>query len=289
MWFFGFGGDRGVERLRAYIEREVIRLPLSQMPERPSFIFGATDAVFAARWTFEKTRVGDYQVGYVSPPPEEWTVARAVAASIALQPFFGAMRFRLHPDQLTGGKYMGEDRDKLISKIKLFNGLHYDHLAVEPVWRQHEVVLVSDGGSRVRPSPVVRGFLQDIARFMDISYAQNDAMRKGWLLSNFASNILQGTYWSVTRNVREYEPGAGTGYSQAFVERYLSSLRSDLIRIEPEELRVLENHGYLMADVGMRRRDASFFEARKADLALPFPELMDEKIAATAFDMLHFG
>lgn len=262
-----------------YLEHKIIDRPLKDMPERPQFIFGATDAVFITNWVFEKSRMGDYQVGYISPPPPDWTVARAAAASAAIHPYYGAAPIHVTPSQLTGGKFGdGLLRDELVMRLELLNGSNYDHLALEPVWRTHSVVLVSDGGTKIKPA-VERGFLTKLFRQFSIPNAQVDTMRKAWLLSNFMSGILQGTYWSLTRSVGEYESATKTAYSAEFVEEYISGIRTDLNSFTHAESAVLENHGYLMADVGMRRRNARYFDLRDAELQVPHPKLMDEQLA----------
>jgi len=54
---------------------------LSALPDTPRFVFCATDLCYGVNFVFERSRVGDYRLGYLSPPPADWDVARAVAAS----------------------------------------------------------------------------------------------------------------------------------------------------------------------------------------------------------------
>ena len=51
---------------------------------------------YGVNWVFTRGRMGDYQAGYM-PPPADFPVARAVAASACFPPLFGPMRLRLDP------------------------------------------------------------------------------------------------------------------------------------------------------------------------------------------------
>ncbi|HZG65152.1 MAG TPA: patatin-like phospholipase family protein, partial [Herpetosiphonaceae bacterium] len=72
--------DSAVRGLAAAYRRRLTGLRLTELPERPRFIFCATDMQFGVNWVFEKRGIGDYQAGWMTPVPP-WRVADAVAAS----------------------------------------------------------------------------------------------------------------------------------------------------------------------------------------------------------------
>ena len=76
-----------VEGMRGLYERRLSARALETLPERPRFVFTATDLNFGAAWVFERDRVGSYRAGYVSPQaPEDaarWTVAGCGAVTRA--------------------------------------------------------------------------------------------------------------------------------------------------------------------------------------------------------------
>ena len=76
-----------IEALGTVFQQELTSLTLSELPERPRFIFSATDMTFGARLIFARDRIGIFLAGYGSPPAE-WTVARAAAASSCFPPVF---------------------------------------------------------------------------------------------------------------------------------------------------------------------------------------------------------
>jgi len=181
-----------VESLATRYENELTSLSLRALPDKPRFIFCATDMAFGVNWVFEKRRVGDYQVGYLSPPPN-WPVARSVAASSCFPPVFSPLPLGLRQDQLSEGKSPPDpDRDALIENLHLTDGGVYDNMGLEPVWKKSEVVLVSDGGA-VFDFRSDRGLFR-LLRYPTIIGNQSSAVRKRWLVSNFILSEIKGTY-----------------------------------------------------------------------------------------------
>lgn len=52
---------------------------------------------------------------------------------------------------MQGGDYEAPDRDDLVASIGLSDGGVYDNMGLEPVWKDHAAVLVSDGGAVFEP------------------------------------------------------------------------------------------------------------------------------------------
>src|SRR5262249_23545236 len=143
------------------------RLRLHALPSHPRFVFCATDIVFGVNWIYSHDAVGDYLAGYTKSGPSgphpqgsdpDISVARTVAASSCFPPVFSPMRTLLQPNQLTGGRFPpGPERDHFVSSLRLTDGGVYDNMGLEPVWKSHAVVLVSDGGA-VFPFQIDTGF-----------------------------------------------------------------------------------------------------------------------------------
>src|SRR5262249_58941018 len=60
--------------LQAAYRKHLTGLLLPDLPERPTFVFCATDMVYGVSWVFERQRVGSYQAGYLRPAPN-WPLA----------------------------------------------------------------------------------------------------------------------------------------------------------------------------------------------------------------------
>ncbi len=135
--------------------------------------------------------MGDYQVGYVTPPPD-FPVARAVAASACFPPLFGPMRLRLDPSALKGGSAPhGPKRDACLSDFRLTDGGDYDNMGLEPVWKSHAVVLVSDAGG-LFTNQSDRGLLWRVPRYQAIQERQARGLRKRWLIASFSEGDAGG-------------------------------------------------------------------------------------------------
>jgi NTE family protein len=246
---------------------ELTPLRLRELPQRPQFIFCATDMAFGVSWTFTRERMGDYLAGYMRPP-ESFGVARAVAASSCFPPVFDPLPMRLPPGSLKGGKARpGPERDAALADLRLTDGGNYDNMGLEPVWKSHAVVLVSDAGG-LFSAEGDKGLLWRIPRYQSIQEDQARSLRKRWLISSFISGALEGSYWGVGGARSSY--GQAGGYSKAFAREVIAALRTDLDVFSDSEAAVLENHGYWMADAALARH-APELAAVEAPLRVPHP------------------
>lgn len=257
---------------------------LADLPQRPGFIFCATDMQFRVQWVFDtgKRVMGDEQAGYRAFDGE-WTMARAAAASCCVPGVFAPMRVRARPDELTGGAYDGADRDELVAAIDLSDGGVCDNLGVDPVWPDHGRLLVSDAGPCFKPDPQL-GPAWKLLRFPMTLLEQATEVRKRWLLSRFAAGDLEGAYWAIDDRPAHSDGGeAGTPlYSEGLVRDLVSQIRIDLDAFSEDEAGVLENHGYAMADLAVRSQAAGLVGDDVPAPRPPHPSLMDEEKAAAA-------
>ena len=240
-----------VEALARRYEKELTPLRLAALPERPEFLFLATDMAYGVSWAFTREWMGDYQVGYMAPPPD-FTVARAVAASACFPPLFGPMRLRLDAGALKGGSAPhGAPRDACLSDFRLTDGGDYDNMGLEPVWKTHAVVLVSDAGG-LFTNESDRGLFWRVPRYQAIQERQARGLRKRWLIASFSEGAVDGTYWGVGGAASHYE-ATSPGYSPELAREVIAEIRTDLDAFSDAEAAVLENHGYLLADAALRR------------------------------------
>jgi len=261
-----------VEALAARYERDLVRLRLEALPKRPEFLFLATDMAYGVSFIFSREWMGDYQVGYMSPPPD-FPVAKAVAASGCFPPLCDPLRLRLDPAELKGGSAPRDAaREQCLSDLRLTDGGDYDNMGLEPVWKTHAVVLVSDAGG-LFTNQSDRGLLWRIPRYQAIQERQARALRKRWLIASFGHDVLAGAYWGVAGATSQY--GAGrTGYSKALARDVIAEIRTDLDAFSDAEAAVLENHGYLLADAALRRHAASILPDPIPEAVAPHPDWM---------------
>ena len=263
-----------VESLVDRYRHDVNDTLLAELPDRPRFVFSATDMAFGVNWTCGKQGVGSYEAGWQEPPPD-WHTARAVAASSCFPPVFDPMPIGLEPSKLKNGDFPeGDERDSLIRGLRLSDGGVYDNLGLEPVWKSHRTVLVSDGGATFDFLPDA-GLFQRLGRYTGIQGRQVGNVRKRWLISNFKADILDGAFWGVGSATTNYDHRA-PGYGEELVDRVISEVRTDLDSFSDAEASVLRNHGYLLADIALRCHLPQL-AGEPAPAEAPFPEWMDEK------------
>jgi len=279
-----FRSSTGVRALAQAYEAHLTQLRLVDLPANPNFIFCATDMSYGVNWVFERDRVGDYQAGYRSPPATDMPLGRAVAASSCFPPVFNPLPAEVEPSELKGGLDQTKGRDKLIRGLKLTDGGNYDNMGLEPVWKSHACVLVSDAGAPF-PARPDDWLLPRLWRYQAIQANQSAAVRKRWLISNFIEKEMDGTYWGISSSVSSYGPG--TGYAEDLAKTVISEIRTDLDAFSDAEAAVLENHGYLLADAGLRTHVTALLPSNPPPLQIPHVDWMDEEAVRGALSKSH--
>jgi len=226
---------------------------------------------------------GDYRAGYVTPLPRI-AIARAMAASSCFPPVFEPMRLRIAPERLRGGSYAKPDHAELVEKIGLSDGGVYDNFGLEPVWKSHRRLLVSDGGGVFEGETDV-GLLWRIKRYATIQGSQVSALRKRWLIACFVSGELAGTYWGIGSSADHYGFG-GQFYAKRLVDDVISEVRTDLDSFSEAEQFVLENHGYIMAEAAVRRHVPDLIVI-DAPFVIPHADWMNEASVRDALRRSH--
>jgi len=237
-------------------------LKLTELPATPNFIFCATNLGTGVNFEFSRSRIGDYVLGYTEP--KETRLSEAVAASsafpIAFPPFvrdYDARDFH-HGDAKavpTDWNWKG--------RVALTDGGVYDNMGLEPAWKTHADILVSDGGAPFElEADAGRGIVPRLWRSYGIFANQAEALRKRWLVASFVKDVngkavYGGAYWGLGTDITEYassQPGATSlpGYSGEVLDR-LRVVRTDLDAFSPDEKGVLMNHGWALANGAIRR------------------------------------
>jgi NTE family protein len=266
--------NAGVEGLARHYETGPAPGRADDLPKRPRFVFCATDLSFRTQWTVDTAErlAGSDQAGY-GPHGDFWTLARAVAASSCFPPAFRAMLVRGEPRDLSGGGYDADDRDELVRRIELSDGGVHDNLGLEPVWRDHSDVLVSDAAPSLTVAPRIHPAVWRQLRMIVTLVEQATDVRKRWLIANYAAGELGGAYWGIGSLPSHYPPpppGRPTAptFADDLVRRYLAPVRIDLDPFSAGEIAALENHGYAMADLAVATHAPHLVEA-----GAPAPEL----------------
>jgi NTE family protein len=262
------------------LEAHVTTRSLPTLPKTPRFLFTATDMVFGVDWVYSNDLAGDYQAGYKRDGLDAIKIAYAAAASACFPPVFAPLDPLIKGNELKGGAAQGAEADQCRDNIRLCDGGVYDNMGLEPVWKNAEVLLVSDAGGPFEFSRD-RGTLSDVKRYPDIMGNQALALRKRWLIASYeggggpgSAPGLTGTYWDTGLYRARYSAGDTLGYSKE-IALMISHIRTDLDAFSDGEARILENHGYLLADIALKMRVPKLYANAPAPV-VPYPEWMPE-------------
>lgn len=263
----------GVQALARRYQTEITRARLGDLPDRPRYLFCATDMVYGRFWVFEKRGAGRWDAN--PTPRPKWPVARAVAASSCFPPIFAPMEVGLNPGPDDGpGAGHARPPKQHIDQSHLTDGGTYDNTGVEAVWEDHATILISDGGgtfdTRWRNS-----WLWRLRRYPSIASARVRVVQKRWLFASFRADLFDGAIWGIDEP-RWDEQGLDlpAAYPRDLAETVIAQIRTDLDSFSEAEQKVLENHGYLMAEAAIRAL-APALPRRDAPASAPYPEWMD--------------
>ncbi len=242
---------------------------LAELPARPNVVFCATEMVTGTLWRFDRERVGSYDPGPRATRPSD-TIAHAVAASSCFPPVFAPIR---------AGKRRNNaaDAGEPVPDPELTDGGVYDNLGLEPVIKNHAVLLISDGGAPFDKARA-RSLIATVKRLPSLLMRQIAALRRRQYGKLKDDREIAGAFWDIDDVVDDAATGAGGQYSTAFVSDVVAAVRTDLDHFAPVEARVLENHGYWCAAEKLGKEGALLqkFGARAVEPAAPHPDLGDE-------------
>jgi NTE family protein len=267
-----FDQNAGIEALAEHYTTGPAAGRADDFPERPRFVFCATDLRFRTQWAVDTGRrvVGSDSAGY-APIDDSWPLARAVAASSCFPPVFRPMLLKNEPRHFEHGLYDADDRDELVRELELTDGGIYDNLGVEPVWNDHAHVLVSDAAPSLTPAPRVSQLVWKQLRLVATLLEQATDVRKRWLIANFVTGELGGAYWGIASRPSNYpkpERPVAPAVDEDQIQGLVSQVRIDLDAFSDGEVAVLVSHGYAMTDLAIA---AHVSELEAADAAPPKP------------------
>ena len=266
-WFRGaFVIDAMIDKFEEAFGKGTLNL----LPDHPRFVFCGTDMAFGANFIFERDRVGSYLAGYATPGG--FTLAQAVAASARFPPLFGPLRIDRAALRFKGGRAKGvsaDERKQILEDLRVTDGGVYDNMGLEPVWKSHRVVLVSDAGG-LMDAQADKNFFWRIQRYQSIQDTQARALRKRFLISGYTQGTINGAYFGVASSPTHYPAARDPGYSKALAMDVIRNIRTDLDAFSEVEQAVLMNHGYALVDAAIRTHVPELIVTNAA-FAAPFP------------------
>ncbi|HUB07455.1 MAG TPA: patatin-like phospholipase family protein [Myxococcales bacterium] len=254
-------------RLASRYRRLFARTTLAELPDRPDFVFDATNLQSGDLWRFSKATEGDWRVGSLAAPDTE--LASVVAASSAFPPVLSPSRLEFPAGALTGGGDEEVDSPPYTTRVVLADGGVYDNLGLEAVWTTCREVLISDAGGAMgaqrRPSSL---WPLQLLRVLHVIDNQVRALRKQQAVQSYIEGRRTGAYWGIRSDVEDFglaDPIASPTVAQV---RALAGVPTRLAALAGPTQERLVNWGYTICDTALRAHVAPGTPAGR----LPYPE-----------------
>lgn len=237
---------------KEYREHLFDNVTLQGLPDRPRFIFNATNFMTGVDFRFSKPYAGDYLIGKVPTPT--FTVALAVTASSAFPPFLSPVIRPVDPESFE--RWEGADLYENVDyrrRLFLTDGGAYDNLGLETLDKRCKTMLVSDAGAPfTRSTDPSTAWVQQTLRAFDIATNQARALRKRELINDYNSGAHLGSYWGITTPIANYHVADALPVTVEATQ-YLASIRTRLNPFSEAEQCRLINGGYALCDAAMRK------------------------------------
>ena len=225
---------------------------LQDMPDRPRFIFNATNLQSAVLWRSSKPYMRDYRVGEIKTPTIE--LATAVAASGAFPPLLSPVTLKPKPTDWTPGSGLELQRAAVHRRRSCSPTAGSTTTSgSRPRGSATKRSSISDGGGHVGGNPDLKGdWIHQTIRFVGVIDSQVRALRKRQAIGGFRAGDRKGTYWGIRTDIADY------GLADALpcpADQTLELARTAtrLKSMAPVRQERLINWGYAVCDAGMRR------------------------------------
>lgn len=263
-------GDFVTSRYDKYLFKKATLESLPTDQQGPRFVINATSVQTGALVRFSRPYIADYLVGRILNPT--LSLATAVAASSAFPPVLSPVTIDVDPTKFELDPNASLQKLPYTDTMVLSDGGVYDNLGLESVIKQNEVVLVSDAGGKIVPEPSpASNWAEHSKRVLDIVDNQVRSLRKRWLIEEFTSKRLAGTYWGIRTDIADYEL---TSTLPAPHDKTLALAETPTRLKALPEIRQyqLMNWGFAVCDAALRRHAVDLLPAgTNAPAEFPFP------------------
>lgn len=238
-------------------------ITLQNIPDRPRFVFCATNMQTGVLWRFSKPYAGDYVMGRLDRP--NLPLSTAVTASSAFPPFLSPLVLTLPEGSFTDWPRQPAGAGGVIdpapfrARVLLTDGGVYDNLGLEPIVKRYMALLVSDGGAPFgRTADIATDPIRQLQRVLDVTDNQVRALRRRDLIARFqAATNLQpnqvdqtarfGTYWGIDTDPAKVSPTDALPCAEVAVN-LLAHLGTRLSDLGETQSKQLINWGYAICD-----------------------------------------
>lgn len=240
-------------------------IPDASLPGNPRFVFYATSLQTGRSFRFRQDFIADYLLGINRSAQVK--LSTAVAASSAFPPIFSPIEFDTEPGDWQQGSAAPE-LAALRDHVVLTDGGVYDNMGLESLVDNVDIVLVSDAGAPfgIEEAPA-EDYVRQLGRVRDILIDQTRALRKRWLVSEFAAGRKRGAYWGIATQIGDFAATDALAADNTLTGE-LDEVPTRLAAFDEPLQGRLMNWGYALCDAALRTR-AKLTVARAPGLPAP--------------------
>jgi NTE family protein len=239
--------DKVTEAYRKYLFGHAT---LQDLPERPRFVFNATNVQSKSLWRFSKPYMRDWRVGEVPNPRVE--LAIAVTASSAFPPVLSPLEMKLDPSSFTPNSGAELQYEPYTSEVVLTDGGVYDNLGLETAWKRYSTIWASDaGGMYSAEEDPKRDWLSHTKRVMDLIDNQVRSLRKRQLIGSFHAGLRQGAYWGIWTDIADFELADALPCPREKTQA-IAETPTRLKKLDGNTQERIINWGYAVCDAALR-------------------------------------
>ena len=305
-WIWPAPRARGLKKaLRGRIgDRRLAELPADGGIE---FIFLATNIETGTSFRFTASKVGNVKT------PDSMTIAEAVAASACFPPIFGPLKVKKNDRTLAhvtdGGVYDNTGMEPIWNSTRVVlvsdAGMPFDYKV--PRWVGSRIMRYVDIGRnqvgalrrralirrlhrdyrtvRIGQGPSPCSLAEDEECYLRDKRLTDKPTGAFWRLASLKSNFCEDCSEEFAREIRELEQD-WYGYPETLQASHIDEIRTDMDSFTDAEAKILENHGYFMADLAIRRH-ARHLDRTGAEFRVPHRDFLDVEVVRAALRVSH--
>lgn len=263
---FGFGSvaDKVADHYRKHLFGHNT---LQNLPDKPRFVFNATNVQSKSLWRFSKPYMWDWRVGKVKDPKIE--LAIVVGASSAFPPVLSPVELDLQESDYVPNTGTGLQKPPFTTRVVLTDGGVYDNLGLETSWKRYQTVLVSDAGGvyAAEPDPDTDWF-NHTRRVFDLIDNQVRSLRKRQVITSYQNGDRTGTYWGIWTDITNYHVNQSLPCPTSATSE-LAGTPTRLKAMNEKLQNRLMNWGYAVCDAAMRKHVTPNWPAPET---FPYPD-----------------
>lgn len=225
-------------------------ISLQALPDKPQFVFNATNLQTGRLVRLQKARLADYTIGEIPNPSVRLAVA--VAASSAFPPVLSPVTIKIAPNAWTKRDGAIHHGDPAYTRVlSLTDGGAYDNLGLETI-DDFKSVIVSDAGAPFAVESEAGTVLpKQLMRVLDIATDQARGLRKRMLHATRVNTAMSYAYSGIDGDASAF-PAPRQLQASPAITAPLARLRTRLSPFSDQEQGQLINWGWYMTDLAVR-------------------------------------